>query len=155
MIQKQLYELTPADLEEFAIWVFPHGEDNDDDEIDEETVHGVNLNNFSFDRAFLCKAKFALADGREYIGIVRPANSLGDSEPWFFVNETTAAYFWFGIVKPEKDELDRLYELMGGRDSKIFPIRWFAPGLPSEYPSEGTIDGFAYTENLEEVIYVH
>jgi len=152
-IRKQIYDLTLADLRQFPIWEFCLDEEGEEDQ-DECTVRPHSAGEYDFEGMFICHAFFSLADGQKMEGFVTPAEDLSESQPTIYASDSQRASFWFGAMKPQDDEIEKMYAALGGRDAGIFPISWEVTGLPKHIPSKGTIDGFYYLEDFEKRIRI-
>ena len=149
-IRKQIYDLTLADLKEYPIWEFCHDEEGELNQ-DECTLRPFKIGQCDLESMFVCHAIFKLANGNQFEGIVSPAEDLSESQPTIYISDSEGASFWFGGIKPGKNEIEKSYNLLGGRNSDIFPIIWETPFLKKTIPQTGVIKGFYYLEDFEHL----
>ena len=124
-IRKQVYNLTLKDLERFPVWVFALDEDCRPGQ-DEATVRpwervlpfdpGEGLN--------IVRSNFWLADGTHAIGYLTAQvpifSEIGDIRPTI-VTSRSQVWFWFGVQRPDPEQVREAYELLGKDRSQVFP----------------------------------
>ena len=97
MIEKEIYELTREDLEQYPVWYFPM-DDTVDDELTIRPFEGDCLTN---DYQVIVSTTFIANDGTKYLGYIywsRP-NNIEDVKPVLFVNDEECLTFWNGMVE--------------------------------------------------------
>jgi hypothetical protein len=149
---KQVYDLTPMDLENFPIWIFISDEEYAPNQ-DEATVKpyiGTDIINPE-QAMFIVKTHFHATDGSEFIGYSTPQDEydLGYIQPTI-VTPRGQVNFWFGMFKPKKDELRGIYELLEKEPTKLFPLRFESAIQTKGIPLRGEINGFSYSPGVDD-----
>jgi hypothetical protein len=145
-IRKQVYQLTPDDLNRFPIWEFALEEEGEEGQ-DEATVRPYKVSGAlePSDGMFVVKASFALADGTEMQGYLNPPVngdiSLGALQP-IIVSNAGQIVFWCGRMTPSPDRLAMWYQFLGRDASRVFPIRFESQVELVDGPVSGSITGF-------------
>jgi hypothetical protein len=144
-IRKQIYDLTPGDLESYPVWEFALDEEGNEAQ-DEATVRPTELpsNPIDFD-GLVVRAQFHLADGTKMIGHMTvdlhsdgSANSMQPS----IVTDKDQVMFCHGFFELPNEEVQRLYDQLGKTKTQVFPIT-FTSDVPNFSPAQqGMIDGF-------------
>lgn len=131
-MHKQVWEITPQDLEMHPVWYFPMIEEG---EYDEATVMPAN-EEIAADQnnQFIVIADFIDSSGNKYLGYVYLGKSdIEYSQPCMFLPNDVVT-FWFGIVKPEKNSLAEL----------SFPIKAMSHSVYGLGQLEVTIEHYGY-----------
>ena len=103
-MSKHIWDLTPQDLAEHALWQLPMWKGDSD----EKTVVMPATIDDAFTRhsKLLVKAKFVDASGAEFVGyIYYGLTEIEYSQPCMFV-KGKAINFWLGTLKHNEDEAD-------------------------------------------------
>ena len=159
-IRKQVYELTPQDLDDYAAWEFALDEETEEGQ-DEATVRPIERSGPIDPGYGMCvvKAEFLLNDGTSCFGFVSPymldlldtSELEGDgvcsqTQPSIVTNNGHVM-FWYGIMKPTPEMTSRSYQLLGGKSpSQVFPIRYRSVVDVTSGPITGEIRGFMFVE---------
>jgi hypothetical protein len=137
-IRKQVYELTPSDLEEYPIWEFALDEEGVEGQ-DEATVRPLPDRKRAFN-GDVARATFVTADGIRFTGYVTPDpdRTSGYLQPTI-VTEDGQVNFWFGHQEAgvTEDMIEPLYDLLGKSADELFPVA-YRLDVPWE---GGTLDG--------------
>jgi hypothetical protein len=155
-IRRQVYELTPEDLERFPIWEFAHDEEGEEDQ-DEATVRPYEASG-PLDPAegmFIVRASFTLADGTQLKGYVTPPvqgeSGLGTIQPAVVVSDGQVS-FWCGMLKPAVDDIRNGYALLGKESSaQVFPLKYVSEAPMLCGPIAGEVPGFILLEDFESM----
>ncbi|MBI5543941.1 MAG: hypothetical protein HY901_08650 [Deltaproteobacteria bacterium] len=145
-VRKQVYDLTPADLERFAVWEYALDEEGVEGQ-DEATVRPVSVTDPRKlkGRMVMVRARFELADGSRMVGYLSPPlgaeRDLGTTQP-AIVGSFGQVTFWMGIIRPKPSDLAKTYKHLGKSPSQVFPLTFESDiDLPGG-PVHGTIPGF-------------
>jgi hypothetical protein len=143
-MRRQVYELTPADLEQCPIW--EHALDEEGDEGQDEATVKPRPDLGRADPAegmLLVRAELVAADGTRFVGYVYPEH---DDEPGLLqptiVTDAGQVNFWLGGVAPREGELEGRYALLGKTPSELFPVRYRAVVPHDGVQLIGTIPAF-------------
>lgn len=127
-IRKQVYHLTPDDLDRFPVWEYALDEEGVEGQ-DEATVRPYEVL-AALDPAegmFIVKAAFTLADGSQELGYLTPPvqgdSSLGTLQP-AIVTVAGQVSFWCGVITPSAEFLAESYRLLQRDASQVFPFRF-------------------------------
>jgi len=152
-IRRQVYELTPADLERFAIWEFALDEEGEEGQ-DEATVRPYEADGplDPTDGIFIVRASLTLADGTRLKGYLTPPvqgeTGLSTSQPAVVVSGGQVS-FWCGMVVPSHDLISSKYALLGkSAPSQVFPLRFESDVTLVGGPIAGEIPGFVVLEDF-------
>ena len=151
--RRQIYELTPHDLETFPIWEFKLDEVAESGQ-DELTVRPcVTAGPLDpADRMFVVRAVFTLADGSMRRGYVTPPGrgdaSVGALQP-IIVTDQGQVRFWCGTSVPGPKRLARSYELLGKEAKQIFPLLFESEVELAGGPVRGSVPGFLVMEDFQ------
>lgn len=152
-VRKQVYELTSQDLGQFPVWEFALDEEGEAGQ-DEATVKprpdldaGVDPD----EGLFVVRAEFTAADGSIFDGFVTPDlnGDLGGIQPSVVTSEGHVS-FWFGMVEPELQAIERSYSMLGVERSELFPMTFRTAVPVSGAPMEGKVPGFLYLDESGE-----
>lgn len=118
---KRLRDLTPADLENVAVWHYVG--DNDD----VAHVRAADRAALSDDNAgaFIARTQFVLANGAQFVGFCSPSvreTSLECVQPVILTRDGPV-YFFFE-VPPSHETLDAQWKRLGTGHEAIFPIHF-------------------------------
>lgn len=152
-VRRQIYELTPHDLETFPIWEFNLDETPENGQ-DELTVRpcllSVPLD--PTDRMFVVRAAFTLADGSMMRGYVTPPGrgdtGVGAWQP-IIVTDHGQVRFWCGTSVPGPKRLARSYKLLGKETKQVFPLRFESEVKLAGGPVRGSLPGFLVMEDFQ------
>lgn len=157
-IRKQVYDLRPADLEQFPIWEHALGEEGEPGQ-DEATVKprpdlaeadpGEGM--------FIVRAEFVAHDGTRYDGYVYPGFDfdLGYIQPTIVTDDDRVS-FWYGSVRPKPGEIEKAYKVLGKTADQLFPVSFRAVAKHDGAKLEGEVPAFLYLKELgsDEVVQV-
>jgi hypothetical protein len=143
-VRKQVYELTPEDLERCPVWEFASDEEGVDGQ-DEATVRprpdlGGPLPR---DGGLVVRTRFTARDGSELFGHCTPSpeDSLGYIHPTVVVGSAQVG-FWFGRAQPSRKELAKHYKALGKKAGELFPLKFEAVIRTPGYFDSGVIPAF-------------
>ena len=151
--RRQIYELTPHDLETFPIWEFKLDETAEGGQ-DELTVRPCVASGplDPADRMFVVRAAFTLADGSMMRGYFTPPSrgdaGVGALQP-IIVTEQGQVRFWCGTSVPGPKRLARSYELLGKEAKQIFPLQFESEVELAGGPVTGSVPGFLVMEDFQ------
>jgi hypothetical protein len=152
-IRRQVYELTPADLERFAICEFALDEEGEEGQ-DEATVRPYEVIGplDPTDGMFIVRASLTLADGTRLKGYVTPPvqgeTGLSTSQPAVVVPGGQVS-FWCGMLVPSPEFIYGKYALLGkSAPSQVFPIRFESDVELVGGPIAGEVPGFVVLEDF-------
>ena len=152
-VRRQIYELTPHDLETFPIWEFKLDETPEGGQ-DELTVRPciASAPLDPTDRMFVVRAVFTLADGSVMQGYVTPPGrgdaGVGTWQP-IIVTGQGQVRFWCGTSVPGPKRLARSYELLGKGANQIFPLQFESEVELTGGPVAGSVPGFLVMEDFQ------
>ena len=151
--RKQIYDLTPHDLETFPIWEFNLDERAKGSQ-DELTVRPCVANGplNPADRMFVVRTVFTLADGSMKRGYLTPPGrddvGVGVLQPIIVTNEGQVR-FWCGTSVPGPKRLARSYQLLGKEAKEVFPLLFESEVELAGGPIRGSIPGFLVMEDFQ------
>jgi hypothetical protein len=152
-VRKQVYDLTPQDLQQFSVWEFALDEEGEPGQ-DEATVKprpdlgaGVEPD----EGLFVVRAEFKAANGSTFDGFVTPdpGGHIGATQP-SVVTSNGHVPFWFGAVEPEPKEIETSYSALGGQGRELFPMTFRTVVPVSGTPMAGEVPGFMYLDESGE-----
>jgi hypothetical protein len=152
-VRKQIYELTPHDLETFPIWEFKLDETAEGGR-DELSVRPCTASGplDPVDRMFVVRAMFTLADGSMMRGYFTPPGrgdaGVGAWQP-IIVTDEGQVRFWCGTATPGPKRLARSYELLGKDAKQIFPLQFESEVELVGGPVRHSVPGFLVMENFQ------
>jgi hypothetical protein len=143
-IRKQVYDLVPADLEQFPIWELATDEEGEEGQ-DEATVRprpDLDVADPS-EGILVVRAELVAVDGTRFDGFLSPHAEphVGHVQPTI-VTEEGQVGFWSGIRVPARGELEGRYRLLGKSAAELFPLCYRALVPCGDARTEGTLDGF-------------
>jgi hypothetical protein len=145
-IQKQVYDLVPADLERFPIWELATDEEGEEGQ-DEETVRPRPDLDVAYpsEGILVVRAELVAADGTRFDGYLSPHADphVGFVQPTIVTDEGQIG-FWSGMRVPARDELHDRYRLLGKSAAELFPLGYRALVPCGKAETEGTLDGFLH-----------
>ena len=142
-IRKQVYDLTPADLQAHPMWEFALDEEGVHGQ-DEATVRPLERNAYGPEDLGIVRTKFTLADGTVLTGFITPPDEDdpdGIVHP-SMVTERGHVGLWFGLLKPSPLELKDLYKLLVRNAKQVFPIEYVTDCPLTGGPVSGRLEGF-------------
>ena len=162
-IRRQVYELTPEDLDEHPAWEFALDEEGEEGQ-DEATVRPIERDGPVDPGYGMCivRTSFTLSDGTEFSGFLSPQlpnvpnlfpaegdDGSSSTQP-SIVTSDGHVMFWYGILKPTPDSISNSYRILGERTpQKVFPIRFCTDVAITTGPVEGEIKGFMFVEQVK------
>lgn len=153
-IRKQVYELTPEDLDRHAVWEFALDEEGEEGQ-DEATVRPYQPKGplDPGDGMFVVRARLKLADGTQVRGYLTPPvqgdSGLGTLQPAVVV-EGGQVSFWCGMLVPEPAYVEASYARLGKLlASEVFPVRFESDVDLVGGPVAGELPGFLVLEDFK------
>jgi hypothetical protein len=153
LVRRQIYELTPSDLETFPVWEFNLDQTAGSGQ-DELTVRPFIASGplDPADRMFVVQAMFTLIDGSTMRGYITPPGrgdaGVGALQP-IIVTDQGQVRFWCGTSAPGAKRLARSYELLGKEAKQIFPLRFESEVELADGPVRGSVPGFLVMEDFQ------
>jgi hypothetical protein len=152
-VRKQIYELTPHDLEIFPIWEFKLDETAKGGQ-DESTVRPCIASGplDVTDRMFIVRAVFTLADGSTMRGYITPPGrgdaGVGALQP-IIVTDQGQVRFWCGTSAPGAKRLAQSYRLLEKEAKQVFPLRFESDVELADGPVRNSVPGFLVMEDFQ------
>jgi hypothetical protein len=137
-MNKQVYDLTAADIQNEAVWVFPMDESVED----EASVRPMRRGEIVPDGLQrIVRAIFRDRAGRVLPGYIHPDCGVGveDARPVAWCNELCIT-FWNGMVEPSAGYLERI---------RAAGLQWpltYETDAVEVQPQQGTLDGVYYLD---------
>ncbi len=152
-IRRQVYDLTPADLDRHPVWEYALDEEGVEGQ-DEATVRPCRVRG-SLDTAegmFIVRAVLTLADGTRFKGYLTPHG--GDADLASLQPAVVAAggqvSFWYGMRDPSAEHLAENYAILGKTSpTQVFPVRFETDVELAGGPVAGEVPGFLVLEDFE------
>ena len=113
---------------------------------DECTVKGYKQGWSNLKEKIIIKAKFELNNGTIYDGLVTPLEGFASSQPVIII-ENKHIYFWHGIMKLTREEIDDFYKGLKQKSEDVFPIKWTCE-VELGTVHNGIINGFGYYNSV-------
>jgi hypothetical protein len=152
-VRRQIYELTPNDLETFPIWEFKLDETAEGSQ-DELTVRPCIVSGplDTADRMFIVRAIFTLFDGSRMCGYLTPPGrgdaGVGTLQP-IIVTDHGQVRFWCGTSVPGPKRLAQNYEFLGKEAKRVFPLRFESDVELAGGPIRNSVPGFLVMEDFQ------
>jgi hypothetical protein len=153
-IRKQVYDLTPEDLDRYAVWEFALDEEGEEGQ-DEATVRPYEADGPLDPDAgmFIVRARLLLADGTRVVGYLTPPvqgdSGLGTLQPAVVMGEGQVS-FWCGTLAPEPAHIAASYARLGKSSaSEVFPLRFASDVDLVGKPITGELPGFLVLEDFK------
>src|ERR1700744_1828023 len=153
-IRRQVYDLTPADLERYAVWEFALDEEGVEGQ-DEATVRPYESNDpvDTAEGMFIVRASMTLADGTRLVGYVTPSaqggTDLSSCQP-AVVGADGQVSFWRGMLALRPEDLSERYALLGkSSPAQVFPIKFKSDAPMAGSPVVGEVPGFVILEDFK------
>lgn len=153
-IRKQVFALTPEDLDRHAVWAFALDEEGEEGQ-DEATVRPYEAHG-PLDPAagmFIVRARLVMADGTQVSGYLTPPvqgdAGLGTLQPTVVLNEGQVS-FWCGMLSPDPAHIAASYARLGKASaSQVFPLRFASDVEMIGGPVSGELPGFLVLEDFK------
>jgi hypothetical protein len=153
-IRRQVYELTPSDLERFPVWEFALDEEGEEGQ-DEATVRPYEPNGplDPADGMFIVRASLTLSDGTRLKGYLTPPvqgeMGLSTLQPAVVVPSGQVS-FWCGMIVPPPTHIAKSYTLLGkASPAQVFPLRFESDVSLVGGPIVGDVPGFLILEDFK------
>jgi hypothetical protein len=153
-IRRQVYDLTPADLERYAVWEFALDEEGIEGQ-DEATVRPYETNDpvDATEGMFIVRASMTLAGGTRLIGYLTPSaqggTELSSCQPAVVGSEGQVS-FWRGMLALRPEDLSDSYALLGrASPAQVFPIKFESDVPIAGGPVLGEVPGFVILEDFK------
>ena len=153
-VRRQVYELTPDDLERFPVWEFALDEEGEEEQ-DEATVRPFETSGplDPTQGMFIVRASLTLSDGTRFKGYVTPPvqgeTDLGTFQPAVVVPGGQVS-FWCGTIAPPPEDIAKSYSLLGKTSPEhVFPLRFESDVPLIGGPVAGEVPGFLILDDLE------
>jgi hypothetical protein len=153
-IRKQVYDLTPEDLDRHAVWEFALDEEGEEGQ-DEATVRPYEAHGPLDPGAgmFIVRARLVLADGTQVGGYLTPPvqgdSALGTLQPAAVIDEGQVS-FWCGMFAPEPARVAASYARLGKSSaSEVFPLKFASDVDLVGGPVTGELPGFLVLEDFK------
>jgi hypothetical protein len=151
--RRQIYQLTPDDLEAFPIWEFKLDEKAEGSQ-DELTVRPCRVSGplDPAERMFIVRAVFTLFDGSRRCGYLTPPGrgdaGIGTLQP-IIVTAQGQVRFWCGTSVPGPKRLAQNYQLLGKEAKQVFPLRFHSDVELAGGPVRNSVPGFLVMEDFQ------
>jgi len=152
-IRKQVYELTPEDLQRCPIWEYALDEEGEEGQ-DEATVRPVEPNGLLDPEhgSYIVRAILNLADGTRFTGYMNTPFQgdigLGTLQPVIVV-PTGQIVFWWGMIQPSATDIAESFKRLDKASPRqIFPLKFTSDVGMVGGPVEGEISGFILLEDF-------
>jgi hypothetical protein len=155
-IRKQIYELVPADLEQFPIWEQAIDEEGEEGQDEATMKPRPDLDVGDPDEGLLViRAELVAADGTRFDGYVAPSHEpeIGYLQPTA-VTDRGQVNFWLGGFGPREGQLERAYELLGKTAEQLFPVRYRALVPYKGARLEGELPAFLRMRSVSDATIV-
>lgn len=144
---KQVFELTPADIEHEAIWVFPMDE-SAEDELSVRPVRNGEIVPDGLQR--IVRAVFQDRSGRVLPGYIYPScgNGVEETRPVAWC-DSLCITFWNGMIEPSRAYLDKI---------RLAALQWpltYRTDACGVEPQQGTLDGLYYRDGKVRCLRPH
>jgi hypothetical protein len=140
MIEKEIYELTREDLEQYPVWYFPM-DDTVDDELTIRPFEGDCQTN---DYQVIVRTTFISSDGTKYLGYIywSSPNEVADVKPVLFVNNEDCLTFWNGMIEANWDDYGEEQKEL----RKLFPISYSSDSVQGLESLSNKLEGLYYLD---------
>jgi hypothetical protein len=164
-IRKQVYELTPEDLDTYPAWQFALDEEGAPDQ-DEATVRPMDVPVDPDQGMCVAKAEFTLNDGTVLSGFFSPTipdmpklfeyegdDGSSDMQPSIVTQDGHVA-FWYGMLKPTPEVIAESYRILGRKSpEQVFPIKYQSVVEITTGDVTGELQGFMYLVNEKRGLF--
>jgi hypothetical protein len=157
-IRKEVHALCIDDFERSPVWEFALDEVGHGDQ-SEATVRPYKPNG-PLDPGtgmFVVRASFRLADGTLALGYLSPpiASYCGIEivQPTVLLPDGQLR-LWCGLIAPDPDALDRLYERLERSPAELFPLSYESAVPLVSGPVRGEVRGFAHYRSRQDMTIV-
>lgn len=104
----------------------------------------------------IIECDFETKSGKKYKGLCSPTidGSLGSSQP-YLIFDNQFVTFWYGVIRPEREEIENIYKLLDETPDSLFPLSFISklPQKDGTYVT-GNIEGFLWFTFSNDTIYV-
>lgn len=140
MNDKQIYNLTKSDIEQYPVWYFPM----DDSVEDELTVRPMFSNSQHSDYQVIVMTKFTGNDEEEYVGYIywSMPNVVQHIKPVIFTSEEACITFWNGITLPSWSDYDAEQQLL----FNALPLKYSSIECQGLSSISGILNGLYYID---------
>jgi hypothetical protein len=140
MNDKQIYNLTKSDIEQYPIWYFPM----DDSVEDELTVRPMLSDCQHNDYQVIVMTNFTGNDGKVHIGYIywSMPNIVQHIKPVIFTSENSCITFWNGITQPSKSDYDVEQQLL----LNSLPLKYSSVECQGLSSLSGILNGLYYID---------
>jgi hypothetical protein len=159
-VYKQAYDLSLADIQKYPVWEYIL-EDLGLPGQDERTVRPYLSTPLDTNRTMLIvRTTFKLANGKKMEGFIKPIQYKQHprwGEPLIpidhfpvIITDRGQVVFHYGTRKPDNEEIDHNYILLGFKSQEVFPIAYVSDIKIKDCILEGVINGFMYFEENQK-----
>ncbi|MGI2184073.1 hypothetical protein ACRN9F_17810 [Shewanella oncorhynchi] len=141
MADKQIYDLTEADLLDCPVWFFPMDETVED----ELTVRpGFKREDYYYDRQCIVRTRFETNSGESCVGYIYwgEPKVVENLKPTMFLRGECIT-FWYGMMAPSFDD----YSSVMNSPNKVFPIKFKSDEIDGLASIVGDLDGLYFIDD--------
>lgn len=140
-LDKQVYDLTAEDLNQFPVWYFPMNE-TVEDEATVRPLHGLEPN--IDDLQIIVRCRFKTANGAIYLGYLYPGiNEIDLIKPMLWAGDLCVT-FWNGMSEPSADYLQKVRESL---PANAWPIRYESEPTECDAVMDGNLEGLYFIDD--------
>lgn len=145
MCDKQVYELTLADIKRYGVWFFPM----DDLVEDELTVHPLLKEESGTDYQLIVRAEFFDKCGGEYLGYLYWTcdEAIDSLKPVILLSNGEAISFWSGVVQPSWEVYSKEAQEIRGR----MPMTFVSEVINTLEKKTGVLEGLYFLDGINNV----
>jgi len=140
MFEKEIYELTRDDLDQYPVWFFPM-----DDTVDDElTIRPFKGDCQTNDYQVIVRADFVANDGTNYVGYVywSNPNNIEYVKPVLFVNDEDCVTFWNGMIEANWDDYGEEQKALRSQ----FPLKYSSEVVQGLESLSSKLEGLYYLD---------
>ena len=144
--RKDVYMLTPRDLERCPVWELALDEEDVEGQT-EETLRPL-IDAISVDARegiYIVRTEFMAGDGSIFHGYCTPnaENALGHIQP-VIVTYKGHVHFWYGGIPPAEEDLRGSYGILEMNRERMFPVKFRSLVSVRSGSAQGTVTGFQF-----------
>lgn len=145
MCDRQVYDLTAQDIEEYGVWYFPMDE-TVENELTVRPVRSREIIDIGFQ--IIVRAWFETRDGARYIGYIYWNNSsaIGHLQPVMFVRTDECISFWSGMFEPNWANYSSELKVIRSN----LPVLFLSEVIFELASISGVLEGLYYFKNIKD-----
>jgi hypothetical protein len=148
MLDKQVYDLTADDINQYSVWYFPM----DDSVEDELTVRPVVGGTLPGDYQTIVRAVFTSAKGKEFVGYIywSDPKAIENIKPVLFAHNSGCITFWNGVIKPSWADCGPEQVAL----NEQLPLAYKSESTPNLPTLLGVLEGLYYIDESDIIQYL-